>query len=51
MEINKPDKGVFKGFGKLAPLTITQRKPFPHIRNRSDFSCSVEFPNDYKTSK
>lgn len=37
MEVNKPDKGVFKGMGKLEMNQSINRKYFPKIRNVHQF--------------
>jgi hypothetical protein len=37
MEINEPDKGVFKGFGNLEAKRFANRKYFPNIRNINQF--------------
>lgn len=37
MEINLPDKGIFKGIGKLETKRYMNRKYFPNIRNMHQF--------------
>lgn len=50
MEINLPDRGVFKNFGKLEQPKFLNRKYFPNIRNIHQFEYTHEHPTDYKTS-
>ena len=37
MEINKPDRGVFKGIGSLEVERHINKKYFPRIRNIHQF--------------
>ncbi len=37
MEINEPEKGIFKGIGKLEVKRFANRKFFPNIRNINQF--------------
>ena len=37
MEVNQPDRGVFKGIGKLETAKHVNRKYFPNIRNMHQF--------------
>lgn len=37
MEVNVPDKGVFKGMGKLETNQFINKKHFPRIRNIHQF--------------
>ena len=50
MEINKPDKGVFKGFGRLEEEHHINRKYFPRVRNIHQFEYTHQHANDYLTS-
>ncbi len=37
MEINMPDKGVFKGIGNLDKTLNINKKNFPLLRNKQQF--------------
>lgn len=37
MEVNKPDRGVFRGMGKLEGAKFINKKYFPNIRNIHQF--------------
>ena len=37
MEVNKPDRGIFKGIGKLEVSTFVNKKHFPRVRNVHQF--------------
>jgi hypothetical protein len=50
MEINKPDKGVFKGIGSLDQYHPNNKKYFPRIRNIHQFDYTHHHRNDYTTS-
>lgn len=49
MEVNKPDKGVFKGMGQLENNKFINRKFFPNLRNQHNFAYTHNHHNDYKT--
>lgn len=49
MEVNKPDKGVFKGMGQLEVNRFINRKFFPNLRNQHQFAYTHNHANDYKT--
>ena len=50
MEINKPDRGVFRGMGKLQESIPCNKKYFPNIRNIHGFQYTHHHPNSYATS-
>lgn len=50
MEVNVPDKGVFKGMGRLETNPFINKKHFPRIRNLHQFDYTHSHQNDYKTS-
>ena len=50
MEVNKPDRGVFNGLGRLQPTNLQQRKVFPQVRNRGELSFSHNQRRDFQTS-
>lgn len=50
MEVNLPDKGVFKGMGKLETNQFINKRNFPRIRNIHQFDFTHSHNNDYKTS-
>lgn len=50
MEVNKPDRGIFKGMGKLEIKRQINRKYFPMLRNQHQFDYTHSHTNDYKTS-
>lgn len=50
MEVNQPNKGIFKGMGKLESNRFINRKYFPRVRNVHGFDFSHHQPNDYQTS-
>lgn len=37
MEINQPDRGIFKGIGSLDKYVNINKKNFPLIRNKHQF--------------
>ena len=50
MDINKPDRGVFRGMGQLEGSNIQNRKNFPRIRNAHQHEYTHLHRNDYMTS-
>lgn len=50
MEINKPDKGLFKGMGKLQGDQHINKKYFPRVRNIHQFEFTHNHHNDYISS-
>lgn len=45
MEVNLPDKGVFRGLGRLETVKFANRKFFPNVRNIHQFNYTHEHPN------
>lgn len=37
MEVNQPDRGIFKGIGSLDKHLDTSKKNFPLIRNKHQY--------------
>lgn len=50
MEINLPNKGIFKGIGKLQARKPLKKKPFPEHNNIHNFEFTHNHPTNYKTS-
>ncbi len=50
MEINKPDKGLFKGIGGLQVDLHINKKYFPNVRNIHQFDYTHQHKNNYVTS-
>lgn len=50
MEINKPDKGLFRGIGALEREQFNNKKYFPRLRNIHQFEYTHAHSNSYVTS-
>lgn len=49
MDVNLPDKGVFKGIGPLERFVANNKKYFPNQRNIQQFAYTHGHNNDYST--
>lgn len=50
MEVNLPDKGLFKTMGKNAISLNLTKKNFPHIRNKHQFQYTHNHGDNYQTT-
>lgn len=50
MEINLPDRGVFKGMGRLEQDTHDNKKHYPGRRNIHQFQYTHGHQNNYLSS-
>lgn len=50
MEVNQPDRGIFKGIGSLDKHLDTSKKNFPLIRNKHQYQYTHNHGNMYQSS-
>lgn len=50
MEVNLPEKGIFKGIGKLERTLNINKKNFPSLRNQHQFAYTHNHGNLFQST-